>query len=200
MEPWQPKRITDVTILTLLSSTIPFAKVTSHHLLHMVFTCRNWFDIRQRTCNSYKDFLHRSVLLTRKLLSQGFIETRLRSTLKRFLVDTIIWHSLIVSQWPPWLMRYVGHDIVVMSTFYSLIRHRRYHDGCRMRSRKFVPFRSAWSHLWFSWRFMLSCHLCLHVLCDSLVFWILSFDCSVCLIAWYLYFLLFETQQQWLTV
>jgi len=38
-----------------------------------------------RTCNSYQDFLHRSVLLIRKLLSQGFIETRLRSTLKKCL-------------------------------------------------------------------------------------------------------------------
>jgi len=37
-----------------------------------------------RTCNSYRDFLHRSVLLTRKLLNQGFIETRLRSILKKF--------------------------------------------------------------------------------------------------------------------
>jgi len=45
------------------------------------------------TCNSYQDFLHRSVLLTRKLLNQGFMETRLRSILK-----TIILHSLIVSQ------------------------------------------------------------------------------------------------------
>jgi len=36
-----------------------------------------------RTCNSYRDFLHRSVLLIKKLLSQGFIETRLISTLKR---------------------------------------------------------------------------------------------------------------------
>jgi len=37
-----------------------------------------------RTCNSYRNFLHRSVLLTRKLLSQGLIETRLISTLKKF--------------------------------------------------------------------------------------------------------------------
>jgi len=37
---------------------------------------------------------------------------------------------------------------------------------------------------------MLSCHLCLLVSCDDLVFWILSFDCTFCLIAWYLYFLL----------
>jgi len=37
-----------------------------------------------RTCNSYQDFLRRSVLLTRKLLNQGFTETRLRSILKKF--------------------------------------------------------------------------------------------------------------------
>jgi len=28
-----------------------------------------------KTCNSYQNFIHRSVLLTRKLLNQGFIET-----------------------------------------------------------------------------------------------------------------------------
>jgi len=83
-----------------------------------------------RTCNSYQDFLHRSVLLTRKLLSQGFIETRLRPTLKKFLVVTIIWYSLIVCQWPPWLM----------------IRHLGLHDGCRMRCRKCLPLRSTWYH------------------------------------------------------
>jgi len=36
-----------------------------------------------RTCNSYQEFLHRPVLLTRKLLNQGFIKTRLRSILKK---------------------------------------------------------------------------------------------------------------------
>jgi len=35
-----------------------------------------------RTCNSYQDFLQRSVLLTRK--HHGFIETRLRSTLNYY--------------------------------------------------------------------------------------------------------------------
>jgi len=34
---------------------------------------------------------------------------------------------------------------------------------------------------------MLSCHLCLVISCNFLVFWSLSFDCSLCLIAWYLY-------------
>jgi len=32
----------------------------------------------------YRDFLRRSVLLTKKLLGQDFIETRLTSTLKKF--------------------------------------------------------------------------------------------------------------------
>jgi len=43
---------------------------------------------------------------------------------------------------------------------------------------------------------MLSCHLCL-ISCYSLVFWILGFDCSFSLIAWYLYvLLLFKTRIQ----
>jgi len=37
----------------------------------------------------------------------------------------------------------VGHDIVVMSTFHSLMRHRGRHDGCRMLSRICLPFRST---------------------------------------------------------
>jgi len=36
---------------------------------------------------------------------------------------------------------------------------------------------------------MLSCHLCLLISCYSLVCLILSFDCSFCLIVWYLYLL-----------
>jgi len=39
-------------------------------------------------------------------------------------------------------MTSVGHNIVVMSTFHSVIRHKGHHDGCRMRS--------TWFHLWFS--------------------------------------------------
>jgi len=47
-------------------------------------------------------------------------------------------------------MASVGHAIVVMSTFHSLIRHRGHRDWCRMRSRKCLPFRNTWFHLWFS--------------------------------------------------
>jgi len=108
--------------------------------------------------------------------------------LKSFLVVTIIWHSLIVSQWPQWLTTSVGHAIVVMSTFPSLIRHRGHHDGSRMRSRKCLPFRSTWFHLWFSKRFVLSCHLCLLFSCYSLVFWVLIVPC-VWLLGIYMFYL-----------
>jgi len=85
-----------------------------------------------------------------------FLSAPIKITLKKkpnnFKNDdpTSLRHSLIVSQWSPWLMTYLGHDIVVMSTFHSLIRHRGHHDECRMRSRKCLPFRSTWFHLWFS--------------------------------------------------
>jgi len=89
-------------------------------------------------------------------------------------------------------MTSVGHDIVVVSTFHYLMRHGGHHDGCRMRSGKCLPFRSAWFHLWFSWKFVLSCHLCLLVSCDGLIFWLFL------LFAWYLYFLPFNcTTPSW---
>jgi len=47
-------------------------------------------------------------------------------------------------------MTFVGHVFVVMSTFHSLVRHRGHHDGCRMRNKECLPFRSTRFHLWFS--------------------------------------------------
>jgi len=47
-------------------------------------------------------------------------------------------------------MTSVGYAIVVMSMFHSLMRHRGHHDGCLIRSRKWLPFRSTWFRLWFS--------------------------------------------------
>jgi len=81
-------------------------------------------------------------------------------------------------------MASVGHDIVVMGAFRSLMPHGEHRGG------ECLPFRGAWFRLWFSWKFMLSCRLCLLISCDSLVFCLLSFDCSFCLIAWYLFIFL----------
>jgi len=44
----------------------------------------------------------------------------------------------------------LGNDIVFMSTFHALMLHMWNHDGCRMWSRKCLPFQSTWFHLWFS--------------------------------------------------
>jgi len=55
-----------------------------------------------RTCNSYRDFRHRSVLLTKKLLSQGFIETRLISILIDFILS-LTYLSVVVN--PPISLR-----------------------------------------------------------------------------------------------
>jgi len=66
------------------------------------------------------------------LIAQGFIETRLRSIFKKFVGR---YHHLTL----PYRISVttmaddmIGHDIVVNSTFDSLIRHRGHHDGCRM--------------------------------------------------------------------
>jgi len=190
MEPWQPYFVTDVTILAFLSSTVPFSTVTSRRLLHVVFACRGWFDVREPV------ILVGIFYIDLSCWQGGFsIGVSLRldwdQCLKGFLVVAVIWRSLIVSQWPPRLVASVGHDIVVMSAFHSWMRHGGHHDGCRMRSRKCLPFRSTWFRLWFSWRFVLSCHLCLLVSCYGLVFCLLSFDCSFCLTTWYLYIFYF---------
>jgi len=59
----------------------PFLDSNPSYLAYGVFMSQ--LILYSRVCNSYRDFLHRPVLLTRKLLNQGFIETRLRSTLKK---------------------------------------------------------------------------------------------------------------------
>jgi len=40
-----------------------------------------WYS---RACGSYKDFLDRGLLLTRKLLNQGFLLVKLKSSLRKF--------------------------------------------------------------------------------------------------------------------
>jgi len=45
---------------------------------------------------------------------------------------------------------------------------------------------------------MLSCHLCLLISCECVVFRILSFDCSYCLLVWYLY--IFSSTNQFMEI
>jgi len=131
--------MTNVKISTVISSTIQLIRYS-------------------RACNSYQDVLHRSVQLTSKLLNQSFVHK----------TCLFCYHHLtLVSQRPQWLKTYVCNIHVVRSVFHSLIRHRGYHNGCRMRSRKCSPFGAHDFTSGFQRR---SCDLFLLISCDCIVF------------------------------
>ena len=44
-----------------------------------------------RACGSYQDFLDRGLLLTRKLLNQGFLLEKLKSSLRNVTVASMTW-------------------------------------------------------------------------------------------------------------
>ena len=48
-----------------------------------------------RTCGSYNDFLDRGQLLTLKLLNQGFLAFKLKSSLLNFTVATMTWLNVM---------------------------------------------------------------------------------------------------------
>ena len=59
-----------------------------------------WYSI---ACGSYRDFLDRRLLLTRKLLYQWFLMVRLKSSLRQFTVATITWLTVteyMCYKWP----------------------------------------------------------------------------------------------------
>ena len=56
-----------------------------------------------RACGSYQDFLDRGLLLTRKLLNQGFLLVKLKSSLRKFYGrhhDLVDHYGISVSQRP----------------------------------------------------------------------------------------------------
>jgi hypothetical protein len=56
-----------------------------------------------RACGSYQDFLDRGLLLTRRLLNQGFLLVKLMSSLRIFSVATITWLTVmeyLCHKWP----------------------------------------------------------------------------------------------------
>jgi len=75
------------------------------------------------------------------------------------------------------------HDIVVKNAFDVLIRHRGHHAEQEM-----FPLQEQLIST------LVICVLLFHVLS-----WILSFDCSFCLIAWYLYIFYFKLTNYFLS-
>jgi hypothetical protein len=59
------------------------------------------FNFNSRACGSYQDFLDRGLLLTRKLLNQGFLLVKLKSSLRKFYGryhDLVDCYGIYVSQ------------------------------------------------------------------------------------------------------
>ena len=59
-----------------ICSNIPAAPIYGVYISQLI-----WYS---RTCGSYQDFLERGLLLTRKLLNQGFLFVKLKSSLRLF--------------------------------------------------------------------------------------------------------------------
>jgi hypothetical protein len=56
-----------------------------------------------RACDSYQDFLDRGLLLTRKLLNQGFLLVKLSHHFESFTVSTMTWLTImkyLCHKWP----------------------------------------------------------------------------------------------------
>jgi hypothetical protein len=68
-----------------------------------------------RTCGSYQDFLYREWLLTRKLLSQGFLLAKLKSSLRRFYGL----HHVLVDRYRTSVTNDHGYVPLVVNTFRS---------------------------------------------------------------------------------
>ena len=53
------------------------------------------FILYSRACGSYQDFLDIGLLLTRKPLNQEFLLVKLKSSLRKFMVDTMTWLTVM---------------------------------------------------------------------------------------------------------
>ena len=50
----------------------------------MEYISLSWYDILDKDCGSYQDFIDRELLLIRKLLNQWFLVIQLKSSLRKF--------------------------------------------------------------------------------------------------------------------
>ena len=78
-----------------------------------------------RACGSYTNFLDRGLLLTRKLLNQGFIWVKLKSSLRTFTVATMTWLTVMeyMCHKLPWICcSTCRKDFPVLSSFMTCHR------------------------------------------------------------------------------
>ena len=95
-----------------------------------------------RACCNYEDFVDKGMLLTSKLLSQGYRRAKLVSTLKQFygrhhdLVDPYsVVASDLVTDLMPIRLSITGHSFLTSYSFSRLCNHSYGHGGCIIMGR-----------------------------------------------------------------
>jgi hypothetical protein len=101
-------------------------------------------------CGSYRNFLDRGLLMTKKLPNQGLLLTKLKSSLRKYYGrnhdlfnrygKSVSWRTtdsfhLSLSLHCPFCIADLSLDL-----------QQVYHDGCHLWSRNFFPFLSTWVH------------------------------------------------------
>ena len=116
---------TNVTISTSISQTFRSWVAIFHLRQHMVFLSHIHTYIRYaRVCSSYECFIQRAARLSSKLLRQGYVMERLKSSLRKFYGrygDLIKHYEVPLSQM---LHDILGHDHIQWHP--QLIRHYTY--------------------------------------------------------------------------
>ena len=87
--------------IPFICSNIPVAPAYGVYIYLSIYLSIYQMIRYSRACGSYQDFLDRGLLLTKKLLNQGFLLVKLKSSLRKFHGrhhDLIDRHGLSVSQ------------------------------------------------------------------------------------------------------
>jgi hypothetical protein len=111
----------------------------------MKYISPSWPDITD--CGSCHDFLDKGLLLTRKLLNQGNLLVKLKSSLRKFYVATITVTEYMCPKWPQ--MRSISRKhfpIFPHSWFITEFVARVARRAPLVWSRHCLPFRSTWVH------------------------------------------------------
>ena len=140
-----------ITNFPFLSSNIPTSPAYGVFISQLIRYAR--------ACSSYGCFILKATRLSNKLLEQGYVKERLKSSLRKFygrygdlikqyevsLLTNVKWHSVT---WPYTLTTPYWSDLVPNSTFYRILScfHRTFATDVACRQGTLTP-PDTWSHL-----------------------------------------------------
>ena len=130
-----------ITNFPFLSSNIPTSPAYGAFISQLIRYAR--------ACSSYGCFILRATRLTNKLLEQGYVQERLKSSLRKFYGrwsfphTKVKWHSVT---WPYTMTTPYWSDFIPNSTFYRILSgfHRTYATGVACRQGTLTP-PDTWS-------------------------------------------------------